>query len=235
MTLLRAGVIGLLLLSGCGRALTPNERAFLSTLTGPSLDMDRARLAQDLAPPTIRRLPAPPRLTCQSRLYPPPAEPTVRSATGAMTIFERVSVRRDLWREDMAEGYPDILPLADAMLLAHEMVHVWQWQNRTITGYHPLRAAFEHARHPDPYLFELESADFLDYGYEQQGAIMEEYVCCRTLAPEAPRTARLHAMLSEYFPLRPLDDGPLTEWVTLPWDGVQIEGICDGPLEDRRD
>ena len=33
--------------------------------------------------------------------------------------------------------------LSEAMLLAHEMTHVWQWQNRKRTGYHPLRAAAE--------------------------------------------------------------------------------------------
>jgi hypothetical protein len=33
-------------------------------------------------------------------------------------------------------------------------------------------------------------------------------------------------MLSEYFPLSPLDR-PMTEWVALPWEGVEVEGICD--------
>ena len=39
-------------------------------------------------------------------------------------------------------------------------------------------------------------------------------------------------MLSEYFPLRPLDE-PMTEGIALPWDGVEVEGICDAapPLD----
>jgi hypothetical protein len=152
-----------------------------------------------------------------------------------MAVFEHIYVRRDLYQEDMVEGWPEVLPLADAMLLAHEMVHAWQWQNRALTGYHPIKAALEHTGRADPYLFDLETeADFLDYGYEQQGSIMEEYVCCRTLAPKAPRTARLHEMLGKYFALSPLDR-PMTEWVALPWDGVEIEGICDEPLPEGQD
>jgi hypothetical protein len=218
----------LLLVAACGRPLTPNEAAFLEGLQGSTLDPAQVRLHDGLAvgPPEV--VPAPPRLTCQSRLFPPPRGPRVRVNTGAMSIFQDVFVRPDLYREDFVAGWPEVLPLADAMLLAHEAVHAWQWQNREVTGYHPLKAAFEHARSPDPYLFDIDtSTDFLDYGYEQQGAIMEEYVCCRTLAPEAERTGRLHAMLGEYFPLRPLDE-PLTEAALLPWNGVEVEGIC-GP------
>jgi hypothetical protein len=147
--------------------------------------------------------------------------------TGALALFQNVFIRDDLYREDMVEGWPRVLPLADAMLLAHEMVHAWQWQNRDLTGYHPVRAAFEHVGSADPYLFELGTdTDFLDYGYEQQGSIMEEYVCCRTLAPGAARTERLHGMLAEYFALSPLDR-PMSERVALPWPGVEVEGICD--------
>jgi hypothetical protein len=218
-------LLAVLLLAACGRPLTPDESVFLQLLHGPTLDQSAVRLSGDLAPPAVRVLPAPPRLTCQSRLYPPPRGATVRAATGATAIFERVHVRRDLYRANFLEGWPEVLPLADAMLLAHEMVHAWQWQNRATTGYHPLRAAFEHAGRADPYLFDLDtSASFLDYGYEQQGSIMEEYVCCRTLAPDAARTARLHALLAPHFALPP--EGPLARWVALPWDGVVTEGIC---------
>jgi hypothetical protein len=44
--------------------------------------------------------------------------------------------------------------LAAAMFFAHEMTHVWQWQNRAVTGYHPFRAFSEHVRIEDPYLFD---------------------------------------------------------------------------------
>ncbi len=221
-------LLAFLLLAACGRPLTPGEAAFLRDLQGPTLDASAMRLHDGLAVGAPRVVPAPPRLTCQSRLFPPPRGARVRVNTGATAIFGDVFVRPDLYREDFVEGWPEVLPLADAMLLAHEAVHAWQWQNRDLTGYHPLKAAFEHARSPDPYLFDIDtSTDFLDYGYEQQGAIMEEYVCCRTLAPGAERTGRLHAMLGEYFPLKDLDQ-PLTEAALLPWRGVEVEGIC-GP------
>lgn len=223
-------LLALLLLTACGRPLTPSETAFLAAIHGPALDASAVRLHGDLAVGEPRTIPAPPRVSCQSRLYPPPRGGTVRTLIGGQSIFNDVFFRADLYRDDMVEGWPEVLPLADAMLLAHEMVHAWQWQNRAATGYHPLKAAVEHARAADPYLFDLgTSADLLDYGWEQQGSIMEEYVCCRTLAPSAPRTARLHAVLGEHFPLRPLDE-PLTPYVALPWEGVEVEGICDGPV-----
>ena len=218
----------MLFVAACGRPLTPGEATFLQDLQGPALDASRVRLHPDLAVGAPQVVPAPPRVTCQSRIFPPPQGDKVRVNTGAMSIFEDVFVRPDLYREDFVDGWPEVLPLADARLLAHEAVHAWQWQNRALTGYHPVRAAFEHARSLDPYLFDIEtSAHFLDYGFEQQGAIMEEYVCCRTLAPDAGRTGRLHAMLGEVFPLKDLDE-PLTEAALLPWRGVEVDGIC-GP------
>ena len=37
-------------------------------------------------------------------------------------------------------------------------------------------------------------------GYEQQGAIMEEFVCCRALDPSGARTERLYGILRDVFP-----------------------------------
>ena len=43
----------------------------------------------------------------------------------------------------------------------------------------------------DPYLFD-ERADrrFLEYGYEAQASLVEEYVCCRALDPSGGRGPR---------------------------------------------
>lgn len=218
-----------LALAACGRPLTQNEAAFMEVLKGQSFDPGWARLHDGLQSPAPRTVPVPPRLTCQSRLYPPSSRQTARVTTHAMAVFNDVYFSDRLYLPDFLPDYPDRMYLPDAMLLAHEMVHVWQWRQRGLTGYHPLRAVFEHVGSPDPYLFDPESDyPFLAYGYEQQGAIMEEYVCCKTLAPEADRTASLHAMLSEVFDLPPLEQ-PLAREVILPWAGVQIEGICDVP------
>jgi hypothetical protein len=126
------------------------------------------------------------------------------------------------------QDYPERLNLVQSMLLAHELTHVWQWQNRARTGYSPWRAAAEHGRIDDPYLFDLDSSpDFLSYGFEQQGAIVEEYVCCRALAPDAARTKRLHRMLKDAFPVTDLPGARRESDVYLPWRGAELDGICN--------
>ena len=223
----RIFLIFLLALAACGRPMTPGEIAFVQSLQGPGFDPSPVYLIADLPSGATRTYPVRPRLTCQSRLYPPPEGTTIQVRTDAMTIFQGVHFRDPVYVDDYVAGWPDRLPLPYAMLLAHEMVHVWQWQNRALTGYHPLKAAFEHVGETDPYLFDIETENrFLDYAYEQQASIMEEYVCCRTLAPDAPRTARLHDLLNQVFDPQTLET-PLTREVLLPWRGIQIDGICD--------
>ena len=222
-------VFSLVLLAACGRPLTPSEAAFIQAYQGPGIDTSRAFLADGLRAPSPRTFPVRPRLTCQQRIYPPPRGDTFRSAPVALTAFRQVYFDDRLYSPDFMSQYPDRVYLPDAMLLAHEMVHVWQWQNRDLTGYHPLKAALEHTGARDPYLFDPETeSPFLSFAYEQQGAIMEEYICCKALAPSSPRTQRLHAMLSEVFALPPLDQ-PIAREIYLPWEGVTLEGICDGP------
>ena len=219
--------MALLLLVSCGRQMTPGEVDFIRSLQGPDFDPTPVRLFDDLAYAALQTVPVRPRLTCQQRIYPPPEGPTIRVRTQAMTIFRGVHFGENVYLDDFMAGWPDRLPLPYAMLLAHEMVHVWQWQNRALTGYHPLRAAFEHVRSADPYLFDINTETrFLDFGYEQQGSIMEEYVCCRALAPDAPRTQRLHTLLAQVFQPKALET-PLAREVLLPWRDVQIAGICD--------
>lgn len=214
-------------IAGCGRALTENERAFLGTIHGETLDMDRARLI-DGAPTravTFRRKPRP-RTTCRELILPPVEDEIVTSKPAAVALWNRVLFDRDWYLEDYLPGYPDEINLIAAMLFAHELTHVWQWQNRDVTGYSPLLAASEHGGGADPYLFEVDGdLRFTDFGFEQQGSIVEEYVCCRALAPQGPRTARLHALIAQVMPVAPLPQS--REWdVRLPWEGVQLRGIC---------
>jgi hypothetical protein len=216
----------LVLLTACARPLTPAETAFLATLTGPEVDTTRIRVHPGLVSVT-RTVPVQPRVTCQSRLYPPNPNKTARGASPAMTLWNTILVRSDWAAPDLTGGWPETLTLDQAMLLAHEAVHVWQWQNRAETRYTPFRAFREHGRSADPYLFDPDTtAEFDSFGYEQQGAIVEEYLCCRTLAPKAERTRRLHDMLAKVLPVAPLST-PIPERVLLPWKGVKIEGICD--------
>ncbi len=225
--ILRACLI-LLLIAGCGRPLTESETRFAQALQGSQLDTDRVRLVRGapVAAVTFRRK-LRPRITCRERILPPITAPVVTSKPAAVTLFNRVYFVRGWYLDDYMPGYPERLHLLQSMLLAHELTHVWQWQNRTRTGYSPMRAAAEHGSVDDPYLFDLNGApDFLSYGFEQQGAIVEEYVCCRALAPDAARTRRLHAMLRGAFPVTDLP-GPRRESdVHLPWKGAELDGIC---------
>lgn len=216
-----------LLVASCGRGLTENERAFLGTIHGETLNMDRMRLV-DGAPTravTFRRKPRP-RTTCRELILPPATDAVVTSKPAAVAVYNSVLFDKDWYIEDYMPDYPERIGLIAAMLFAHEATHVWQWQNRAITGYSPLRAASEHGGGADPYLFEVEpTRRFLDFGYEQQGSIVEEFVCCRALAPQAPRTKRLHALIAQVMPIAPLPQSRAHD-VALPWDGVRVQGIC---------
>lgn len=222
-------VLILCLVAGCGRPLTETETEFARMLHGSSVDTDRVRLVEGapVAAVTFRRKPRP-RLACRERILPPPKDEIVTSKPAAVTLFNRVYFVRDWYLDDYLKDYPERLNLIESMLLAHELTHVWQWQNRARTGYTPLLAAAEHGSVDDPYLFDLDGApDFLSYGYEQQGAIVEEYVCCRALAPDAPRTHRLHQMLKGAFPVADLPGARRESDVYLPWKGAELQGICD--------
>ena len=217
----------LLFVASCGRPLTNNERAFLNTLHGDTLNMDRVRL-HDGAPTravTFRRKPRP-RTTCRELILPPITEAIVTSKPAAVALYNTVLFDKDWYLEDYLPDYPDRIGLIETMLFAHEITHAWQWQNRKITGYSPLRAGTEQLTSDDPYLFEINrERQFLEFGFEQQASIVEEFVCCRALAPTAPRTKRLHDLIAQVMPVAPLPQS--REWtVGLPWDGVELKGIC---------
>ncbi len=223
----RALIALLLLLTACGRQMTPTEIAFSNTIHGAGLDTSRVRLV-DGAPTraiTFQRK-ARPRTTCRELILPPPTTEMVTARPAAMALFNHVLFDKDWYLDDYLPEYPDRISLIAAMLLSHELTHVWQWQNRKTTGYSPLKAASEHERGADPYLFDLDHVpQFGDYGYEQQGSIVEEFVCCRALAPTAPRTQRLHALIAQVMPVAPLPETRQSE-VRMPWDGVELNGIC---------
>lgn len=224
---MRKLALGLLLfLAACSRPLTVNERSFAATLQGETFHPSSVRIVgTDLIGTKVRLRPARPQVACRERIWPPPQTPVVETAVAAVVLFESGLFRLDLYREDFLEGYPQTLPLPEAMLFAHEMTHVWQWQNRDLTGYHPLRAASEHKPGADPYLFEVDpNRTFLDYSDEQQASIVEEFVCCRSLDPEGERTQRLYDMLSPIFD--GIERQSRVDGVWVPWKDANFAGIC---------
>ncbi len=214
-----------LVLSACGRPLTTAEKNFATQLHGPSLDTSKIRAIRGspVGSFTYRR-PKRPRLACRELILPEPKDELVTVTPVAMVVHNKVFYSRDWYLDDYMQDYPERFDLLMAMLFAHEITHVWQWQNRETTGYTPLRAAREHEGGADPYLYDINTdTAFLDYGYEQQASIVEEYVCCAALDPEGPRTQRLQSLLSDVFPVRNLK---VPNTILIPWKDAELDGIC---------
>ncbi len=201
-----------LLLGGCTRALTPDERAFAADLLGPGLDPDKVRVAHGMGfvvpPATPKRVPrslpvdSPPHEGTCDRIAPqPPSGPPP-----AWALYNRVHLVAELYQPDLAMGWPDYALYPEALVMAHELVHVWQWQNRRRTGYHPVRAALESLVNLDPYFYaSRETSAFLTYGYEQQAALVEDYLCYALYDPANKRRRDLRVILSPHFPVGRLD------------------------------
>lgn len=226
---MRLTFIVLLFLAACGRPLTSGEMRLAQEVMGPALDPAPIRMSQNafigLSTSTYAVRPA---ITCRERIAPAPQAATFTARTAGVVLFNRVLTSEDWTAPDYLPNYPAALNVVAAMYFAHEMTHVWQWQNRAITGYHPLRAAAEHTRSDDPYLFDpAGDIAFLEMGYEQQASVVEEYVCCRTIAPEGARTKRLWEKLSEVMEVTPPLQSPRPASVTGIAEGADLSGICD--------
>ncbi|MDQ2093445.1 hypothetical protein [Rhodalgimonas zhirmunskyi] len=212
-------------LAACARPLAPNEQAFASRLFGSTLDTQRIKFHDGalVGKVTYQRKKRP-QLACRERIWPEPREEVVTVGPAAVTLWNRVFYTKPFYSNDYLHGAPDVFPLFAAMLFAHELTHVWQWQNRAQTGYSPIKAANEHDWGADPYLYDINTKTrFLDYAYEQQASIVEEYVCCMALDPQASRTKRLETLLKSAFPLETL---PIPKKVRIPWKDAKIKGIC---------
>ncbi|MFW5642131.1 MAG: hypothetical protein ACOCY0_05125 [Roseicyclus sp.] len=215
-------------LLACGRPLTEAEAGYMADLAGGSFAAAPVRIARTpLIGLVTRSYPARPQVTCRERIWPPPDGPTIEARTAGIVLFQTMWVRPAFWLPDYVAGREGRRSLAAAMFFAHEMVHVWQWQNRAVTGYHPARAFAEHVRFEDPYLFDPHDARrFLDYGYEVQASLVEEYVCCRALDPGGARTARLERLIGQVMPVTPLQSRADRVSEIPPWEGADLAGIC---------
>lgn len=215
-------------LASCGsRPLARNEQIFADSIMGPALEAESVRIVQGAVVGLMKtEIPPRPRTTCREKLHPARSE-AVPGIFPAMALGHGVYYKRSHWQRDFLADWPDEIDLPSAMLLAHELTHVWQWQSRAVTGYHPFKASYEHVDRDDPYLIEIDpEKPFLDYSYEQQGAIVEEFVCCRTLDPAGERTAELHRLVAEVFPAAVLNPADSPRKIRLPWPDTEVRGIC---------
>lgn len=215
----------LLLLTACARPLTPAEVALFAPLHGPTLDTAAVRLTKA---PIVGAFPitfdARPRTTCRERIG-PPLSGRITVPTAGIALFNRLFLGSPVYLPDYAAPLPDgRLDLPAAMFLVHELTHVWQWQNRSFTGYHPRKAFAEQIVLDDPYLFDADTlTPFLHQGYEVQATLVEEYLCCATLDPGGARTERLKTQLRAVLPVAEPEVFARTVWVPQTED---LPGIC---------
>ena len=91
----------LLFLASCGRPLTQNERAFMATIHGESLNLDRVRLHEG-APTravTFRYKPRP-RTTCRELILPPVTDEVITTKPAAVALFNTVLFDEDWYLDD---------------------------------------------------------------------------------------------------------------------------------------
>lgn len=200
-----AAVLLALTLAACGRPLTESETRFARAVFGNEIDVKRVRVAQDLGllPPfptvpvaakALRGTSAACVRTPQPAGERPPPE--------AFALYNTMFFRSGLYSGDMALTWPRGLRFPQALVLAHELTHVWQWQNRARTGYTPIRAVAESVRQDDPYFSAGDEApSFHAFGFEQQAAMVEDFVCFTIANPAHPRRAELRALLAPVLPV----------------------------------
>ena len=198
-------VVLVLLVSACSRPLTEAEERFANDLFGPSLDTSKVTVAQGIGITPLYRTEVAKETRVQGTDKACVRTPQPRGAQPpqAFAFRNRVHFETGLYSGDMVINWPRQLRVPQALVLAHELTHVWQWQNRTQTGYSPGRAIAESWRLADPYFSPPGEAAFFSFGFEQQAAIVEDYVCFTFANPNHPRRQELRAILA---PVLPLDD-----------------------------
>ncbi len=223
---MRFAFLFVLILAACtSRPLTEAETDFLQPIHGGTLDTGRIRITET---PVVGIFPitfdARPRVTCRERIG-PPREGRITARAGGIVLFNRLFTAPSITLPDYTfETADGELNLALAMFFVHEATHIWQWQNRKLTGYHPARAFSEQVMIDDPYLFEPgDPRPFLEYGFEVQASLVEEYLCCATLDPEGARTERLHRLLSPVLPVA--EPRIFARPVRVPYE-EDLPGIC---------
>ncbi len=199
-----AVVFGLLMLGACTRPLTENEAQFARDLFGPSLAVEDVRVGQGVGllppqktvPTSVRALRGTER-ACVRTPQPRGSQPPQAFALRNSAFFSG-----SLYSSDMTAPWPKGLRFPNALIFAHELTHIWQWQNRRATGYSAWRAIGESLWHADPYFSASgEAPVFLRFGYEQQAAIVEDYICFTIANPTHPRRAELRALLEPVLPV----------------------------------
>ncbi|MEA5446867.1 DUF4157 domain-containing protein [Gammaproteobacteria bacterium AB-CW1] len=86
-----------------------------------------------------------------------------------VVVGNTIHVHPDYYHADFSQA-----GLVDQAFFAHELTHVWQYQN--VTRLTPIRAIGEHMTVSEPYECSLDGRRFDQYGIEQQGMIINNYI-----------------------------------------------------------
>ena len=199
--------LALALLAACARPLTPNEMAAAEGIFGDTLDAQAVRISAGIGVLPLPRERAADR--AGEAVAPPPGLCERKRSTrryydwpAAFVLENTVYFSFKYYVADAFRGLPESAPYPASVLLAHELVHVWQWQNRARTGYSAQAAGGETFEKVDPYWFDpAEAAEFLSYGYEQQGALVQDFVCYALFDRDDPRLGEIAAILRPVLPV----------------------------------
>lgn len=205
-------IASFILLAACARPLTDNENAFAGALFGDSLDRDAVTIRVGIG---LTPLPRPkPAEGAAANAGEIPAGFCTRtphprqglSWPAAFVLWDDVFFNRKFYAPDTFAGWPHTVPVPHSLIMSHELVHVWQWQNRDRTDYRPSASAAESGEGIDPYYWhDSEKQEFLSYGFEQQAAMIEDYICYRLFEKENPRLDELYNIINPALPLAGLE------------------------------
>ena len=132
-------MVGLLGLTACSRPLTSAEESFARDLFGPGLDTSRVEVAQGVGITPLYRTEVKEvtRVRGTDKACVRTPQPRGAQPPQAFAYRNRIHFESGLYSSDMVINWPENLRVPQALVLAHELTHVWQWQNRDRTGYSP--------------------------------------------------------------------------------------------------
>ena len=198
------------LVAGCSRGLTASETQVSQALFGDTLDTERVRVMAGIGVTPLTR-PKPPAPDAEAA---PPRKPragicerhpsTQRYWTwpAAFTLYDKIYFSYDYYAPDAFADFPESVAFPASLILLHELVHVWQWQNAERTAYTIQASAGETIDNVDPYWWVPEAGrDFLSYGYEQQAAIIQDFACYALFDRHSPKLDELTEILRPVLPV----------------------------------
>lgn len=202
-------LISLAAISGCaGRSMTASEIAYAGSISGLHLNLEKIRFVKGVkfGLSRIRR-----EILSDENVKNQISKNGTSQNQLIFSVEKFVSDERAIALGNTvffgSEVYEDDYSTAqistNRWLMAHEIVHIWQWQNRAVVGYSLGKVFLEHLIYrSEVYEYTLVNRKaFLDYRFEQQAAIVQCYVALRETRPNSAITRRYETLIRTVFPL----------------------------------